>query len=68
MRVDVRDLVAEHARHLVVVRGARQQAAVHVDVAAGHGKGVDARIAHHGELILKRRVAERAGDPLADRD
>ena len=66
MRVHVADLVAEHRRQLVVVAQRREQAAVHVDVAAGHREGVDARIAHDRELVVEVRVVERRGDALAD--
>ena len=66
MAVDVGDFVAEHARHLVVVARPDQQPGVDVDVAAGHGKRIDARIADDGEVVGERLIAEARDDLLPD--
>ena len=60
--VHVRDLVAEHGGDLVVVARLGEQPAVHVHVAARHREGVDARIAHDGELVVEEGAVEAGGD------
>jgi hypothetical protein len=66
---DVRRLVRQHTRELVLVRGHEEQAAVDHDEAARHGEGIDDRIAHHGvvELVLSfLGVAREAVAELLD--
>ena len=66
MRVHVADLVPEHGGQLVVVVQRGEQAGVHVHVAAGHGEGVDARVADDRELVVEVRVVQGRRDALAD--
>ena len=47
---DVGELVGQHRGQLVGRLGQRHQAQVHAHIAAGHGKGVDAAVAHQEGL------------------
>ena len=56
-RRDVTDLVAEHAGKLRLVVEKRQDAARHVDVAAGKREGVDRGLVHDREVPRQLRAA-----------
>ena len=62
------DLVPQHAGELGLVVGQRQQAAGHVDIAAGQGEGVDHVAVEQGKgerLVLQLgRVLDPVADPL----
>jgi hypothetical protein len=66
VRVHVADLVPEHGGQLVVVVQRGEQAGVHVHVTAGHGEGIDARVADDRELVVEVRVVQGRRDALAD--
>jgi hypothetical protein len=66
MAADMRDFMSEHSGQLVVVAHGQEQSGVDVNVATGNGKGVQTRIAHDGEMIGKRLIAEVGNDRLPD--
>ncbi len=63
---DVRRLVREHARELVLVGGREEQAAVDHDESARHREGVDDRIAHHGVVELMLSLLGAAREAVAE--
>ena len=63
---DVRDLVREDARELAFILHGREQAAVHVDVAAGQRERVDLRIGHREEFEVLLDVLRSRDDTMTE--
>ena len=64
---DVRDLVCQYRGELRFRIGGADQPGVHADKPAGHGEGVDGRVADGEELEVLARADCHLGEPAAKR-
>jgi len=65
-RVDVAQLMGQHAGKLGFVRGQRQQPPADIDIAARHGEGVDDVGIDDGEGVFQVAPLDRPRQQLAD--
>ena len=65
-RFHVNEFVAENAGKLIGAFNPLDQSGVNVNRSPGHGKGIELRVLHYEEAVIKRRGPHHGKEPAAN--